>query len=183
MSFLHLLGDGEEIARRRGLAPKERVIEAWPDLHVRGLFWMGDESKAVLDDLGPRLIPQLSIPADVVPVYYGPQLCDLESLPTEASLRSRVLSAHGIAAAWITLDRFGERGAHAPTSPLDPIFHLRRLGGGAGHLWRLFTTREDAARYLGDHYGRDSEAYEWAEGLPVDGFDVLLSRYTPRAGR
>ena len=183
MSLLHLLSGGEEIARRRALAPKARVIEAWPDLHVRDLFWLGDESKAALDDLGPPLVPQLSISADAVPVYYGPKVCDLESLPTEESLRSRVLSAHGIAAAWITLDRFGQRGGHAPASPLDPIFHLRRRGGGAGHLWRLFTTRDDAARFLGDHYGRDSEAFEWVEGLPTDDFDALLSRYTPGAGR
>ena len=179
MSVLHLLSGGEEIARRRGLVPKERVIEAWPDLHVRDLFWLGDESKAVLDAVGPPMTPQLSIPADAVPVYYGPQLCDLESLPTEESLRSRVLSAHGIAAAWITLDRFGQRGAHTPASPLDPIFHLRRLGGGAGHLWRLFTTRQDATQFLADHYGRDSEAFEWAESFSVDDFDTLFSRYTP----
>ena len=179
MSFLHLLGNGEEITRRRGLAPKSRVIEAWPDLHVRGLFWLGDASKATLDAVGPPMTPQLSIPADAVPVYYGPQPCDLESLPTEESLRSRVLSAHGIAAAWITLDRFGQRGGHAPASPLDPIFHLRRRGGGAGHLWRLFTTRQDAAQFLGEHYGRDSEAFDWAESFSVDDFDTLLSRYTP----
>ena len=180
MSLLHLLGDGEEIARRRGLAPKDRGIEAWPDLHLRGLFWLGDESKAILDALGPPLPVDLSIPTDAVSVYYGPQLRDLESLPTEESLKARVLSAHGIAAAWITLDRFGQRAAHAPTSPLDPVFPLRRMGRSAGHLWRLFTTRQDATSYLTEHYGGESEAVEWADALAVEDFDALLARYAPR---
>lgn len=177
MSLLHLLGDGEEIARRRGLAPKDRFIETWADLHIRGLFWLGDASKAILDGLGPAMAAHLSIPTEAVPIYYGPKLCDLESLPGEESLRGRVLSAHGIAAAWITLDRSGERVSHSPTSPLDPIFHLRRIGGGAGHLWRLFTSRQDAASYLAEHYGRDSEAVEWADALAIEDFEALLARY------
>src|SRR5207248_9305102 len=80
VSALHLLADGEEIARRRALAPKDRVIEAWADLHLPGLYWLGDQSKATLDSLGPPLTAQLSIPADALPIYYGPQLCDVESL-------------------------------------------------------------------------------------------------------
>jgi len=180
VSFLHLLGDGEEITRRRGLASKARVIEAWPDLHIRGLFWLGDESKTILDDLGPPLIPQLSIPADVVPVYYGPQLCDIESLPREESLKTRVLSGHGIAVAWITLDRFGQRASYEPKSPADPVFHLRRVGGGAGHLWRLFRTRDEAVTYMNEAYGRDSEGAEWARGLAVADFEELLKRYAER---
>jgi len=180
VTAVHLLADGEEIARRRALAPKDRVIEAWADLYLPGLYWLGDQSKALLDGLGPPMPPQLSIPGDAVAVYYGPQLCDLESLPPEESLRSRVLSAHGIAVAWITLDRFGHRASHAPASPLDPVFHLRRLGGGAGHVWRLFTTRQDAADYLGEHYGPDSEAHAWARKLADDTFDAMLARHTPR---
>ena len=130
--------------------------------------------------MGPPLVPEVSIPGEAVPVYYGPQVCDLESLPTEESLRSRVLSGHGVAVAWITLDRSGRRTEHTPTSPLDPVFHLRRLGGGSGHVWRLFTDGKDAADHLGEHYGRDSEAFEWADKLSADGFDALLARYTPR---
>jgi len=180
VSVVHLLADGEEIARRRARAPKDTVIEAWGDLHLPGLYWLGERSKTVLDALGPPMTAELSIPADAIPVYYGPQLSDLESLPAEESLRSRVLSAHGIAVAWITLDRFGQRTSHTPASPLDAAFHLRRLGGGSGHLWRLFTTKKEAAEYLRQHYGADAEAHEWAEKLPVDNFDALLARYSPR---
>ncbi len=108
-------------------------------------------------------------------------LADGEEIARRRALaKDRVLSAHGIAVAWITLDRFGQRASHAPASPLDPVFHLRRLGGGAGHVWRLFTTRQDAVDYLGEHYGPDSEALEWAGKLPDDTFDAMLARHTPR---
>jgi hypothetical protein len=67
VSVIHLLADGEEIARRRGRAPKDSVIEAWGDLYLPGLYWLGERSKAVLDALGPPLAAQLSIPAGAVP--------------------------------------------------------------------------------------------------------------------
>jgi hypothetical protein len=120
---------------------------------------------------------RLSLPDDAVPIFYGPRLCDVESLPREESLRARVLSMHGIAAAWITLDRFGERVTYEPTSPADPIFHLRRPGGGAGHVWRRFETKREAIDFMREAYGAESEAFDWAESLPVDDFDTLLKRY------
>ena len=92
----------------------------------------------------------------------------------------RSLSAHGIAVAWITLDRFGQRASYEPQSPTDPVFHLRRVGGGAGHLWRLFQTKPEAAVYMGESYGKDSEGVEWAQGLAVDGFEELLKRHAVR---
>src|SRR4030095_6297170 len=52
--------------------------------------------------------------------YYGPRLQDVESLPLEDSLRARVLSAHGIAAAWITYDQFRARTVYEPTAPAAP---------------------------------------------------------------
>jgi hypothetical protein len=152
-------------------------VEAWADLHVRGVFWMGDESKTLLEAAGDPLPAQLSLPIDGVPVYYGPKLCDLESLPREESLKTRVLSAHGIAAAWITLDRFGGRVSYEPRAPTDPIFHLRRPGGGAGHLWRLYATKREAVIDLTERYGAEAEAVEWAEALPIESWDDLLRRY------
>ena len=113
-------------------------------------------------------------------IFYGPQLCDLESLPREESLRARVLSAHGVAVAWITLDRDGRRTTHEPTSPADPIFHLRRPGGGAGHVWRLFRTRSEAIEWMTEAYGADSEGAEWARTLAAGDFDALLERHASR---
>ena len=115
-------------------------MEAWPDLHVRGDAWVGEASKSLLDAPGDPLPARLSVDGAHVPLYYGHRLCDVDSLPTEESLRSRVLSAHGISAVWITLDAAGARAQYQPQSPEDPVFFLRRPGGSAAHLWRLFRT-------------------------------------------
>jgi hypothetical protein len=92
-----------------------------------------------------------------------------------------VVSGRGIAVAWITLDRFGQRASYEPTSPSDPMFHLRRVGGDAGHLWRLFRTRDEAVAWMSEAYGGDSEGSEWARGLVVADFEELLKRYAERA--
>jgi len=174
VSRLYLTTEKDEIARRRALVPKGRVVEAWADHHDGSACWIGDETKTLLEEAGAPLMIHLSLPADSVSVYYGPQLCDLESMPREESLKARVLSAHAIAVAWITLDRFGQRAAYEPASPVDPAFHLRRVGGGAGHLWRLFPTRSEAVVYMNESYGKDSEGAEWAHGLAVTDFEELV---------
>ena len=66
---------------------------------------------------------------------------------------------------------------YEPTAPADPIFHLRRPGGGAGHIWRRFETKRDALDFMREAYGAESEAFEWADSLAVDDFDALLKRY------
>jgi hypothetical protein len=167
------------MVRRRALVPRGSVVEAWADARAgSGAFWVGEESKALLDAAGAApMKAKLSLPADRVAVFYGPTVCDLESLPREESLRARVVSAQGIAVAWITLDRFGQRVADVPTSPSDPVFHLRRPGGGAGHVWRRFAERREALAWMQEHYGRESEAYEWAQGLPVEDFRALLDKH------
>ena len=180
MSRLYLTTEKGEIARRRALTPKGRVVEAWADHHDGGAFWIGEETKTLLEEVGAPLVVSLSLPADSVPVYYGPKVCDLESMPREESVQTRVLSAHGIAVAWITLDRFGERVSYEPQSPADPVFHLRRVGGGAGHLWRLFQTKREAVVYMGESYGKDSEGAEWAQGLAVSDFAELVKRFARR---
>jgi hypothetical protein len=112
-----------------------------------------------------------------VAIFYGPRLCDLESLPREESLRARVLSAHAVAVAWITLDASGQRTAHEATSPADPVFHLRRPGGGAGHVWRCFRSKREAVDWMQEAYGVDSEGAEWAGALPAEDFDALIKRH------
>jgi hypothetical protein len=185
MSVLYLITDNGEIARRRPALPAGAVVEAWPDLYTPGNVWIGMESKQLLDAAGQPLAPILSLEGDHVPIFYGPRLADLESLPTEDSLRTRALSAHGMAVAWITLDQFGDRTEYQPESPLDPTFFLRRRGGGAVHIWRLFRTRAEACAFMRERYGNDPEAQNWAEKLAVDNFAELLERHAtgepPRA--
>lgn len=181
MSCVYLVPDSGEIARRRGSLPAGVVVEAWPDLYTAGHVWVGAESKRALDGAGGPLTALLSLEGDRVPVFYGPRLADLESLPTEESLRSRVLSAHGIAVAWITLDQFGQRTEYQPDSPLDPTFFLRRRGGGAAaHIWRLFRSRAEAGSFMRERYGNDPEAQAWAEKLRSEDFADLIGRHATR---
>jgi hypothetical protein len=179
VSRLYFVEDGDEMVRRRAKVPAGSVVEAWADMAVGGgTFWVGEESKRLLDAAGDTpMAARLSLPAEVVPVFYGPRLCDLESLPREESLCARVLSAHGVAVAWITLDRHGERTSHEPATPVEPVFHLRRPGGGAGHVWRLFRAKPEAVAWMDEAYGADSEGAEWARALPAQDFDALLERH------
>ena len=71
----------------------------------------------------------------------------------------------------------GERITYEPKGPADPIFHLRRPGGGAGHAWRRFESKAEAITFMREVYGTDSEALEWAETLEVEDFEALLKRY------
>ena len=67
--------------------------------------------------------------------------------------------------------------SYEPTGPADPIFYLRRPGGAAAHIWRLFRTRPEARVYMAEYYGRDSEGRDWAEALPAETFEDLLARH------
>jgi len=178
MGRLYLVQDAGEIARRRKLLPSGRVVEAWPDIDAGGHFWISETSKALLDEVGMPLPVTLSLDDGLVPIYYGPRLRDVESLPFEESLRTRVLSERGIAVAWITLDRFGTRTAHEPEGPADPIFFLRRPAGTTAHIWRLFSRRTDAQSYMAEHFGQEGQ--EWADALPVESFGELLERHAVR---
>jgi len=181
MGRLYFMPEGDEMVRRRARVPKGSVVEAWADRGGGGAFWVGEDSRRLLDeaDEAPMTV-RLSLPDDAVPVFYGPRLCDVESLPRQESLCARVLSMHGIAVAWITLDRFGQRVSYEPTSPADPIFHLRRPGGGASHVWRRFETRRDAIDFMREAYGEESEAFEWAQTLAVQDFETLLRRFAEK---
>jgi hypothetical protein len=179
VSRLYFVLDGAEMVRRRAQVPRGSVVEAWADTAVgEGAFWVGEDSKTLLDSAGEQpMKAQLAIPAEAVPIYYGPQLCDIESLPREESLRARVLSAHAVAVGWITLDASGRRTTHEALSPTDSVFHLRRPGGGAGHVWRCFRTKREAIEWMEAAYGPQSEGVQWARRLPADDFDGLIERH------
>lgn len=178
MTRLFLVTDSAEITRRRRQAPPGHIVEAWPDLRAPGDWWVGEGSKAVLDAAGDALPARLTVDGAGVPIYYGPQLRDVDSLPSEESLRGRILSAHGIGAAWITLDAAGERNTYQPSAPEDPVFFLRRPGGGSAHVWRLFSRRAEAEAYMREYFLRDEEAVAWARTLPAADWDDLLARYS-----
>ncbi|MGH7354452.1 MAG: hypothetical protein ACRELS_07765 [Candidatus Rokuibacteriota bacterium] len=177
MGNLYMVADAGEIAKRRRLVPAGRLVEAWPDLHTKGEFWLGEDAKALLDATGEPLPPTLELEARAVPVYYGPRLCDVESLPNQESLQTRALSARGIAVVWITVDRFGERTQYEPKSPVDPVFYLRRPGGSAAHVWRLVQSKAEAVVYMAEYYGDDPGAREWAEGLAARTWEEMIERY------
>lgn len=198
---LYLVADKDELDRRRKRLGPTLLVEFWQDLYTpdiawigpeevrrivygqarepapAGLFWMGEESKAALDRVGPSLDVVLAVDEAAVPVYYGPHLADAESLPREETLRARVLSAHGIAAIWATYDRDGQRMEWRPASPTDPVFYLRRPRGHVVHLFRLLRTQPEASLYVAQHAADDPEAVAWANGLPFPDFDTLVAHF------
>ena len=174
---VYLVEGKDEVLRRRARVPAGQVVEAWADHQHPGAFWLGEESKRLLDGDDAPLAALLTLTDESVPIYYGPQLCDLDSLPREESVRTRTLSARGIAVAWITLDRFGERTTYQPATMDDPVFYLRRVGGGSSHVWRVFRTRAEAVTYLTEAYGAGTDGVAWARGLAVETFDELVMRY------
>jgi hypothetical protein len=174
---LYLIADGGEVAKRRRLVPAGRLVEAWPDLHTKGDVWMGEDAKTLLDATGEPLRPKLTLESAAVPIYYGPRLCDVESLPAEESLQTRALSARGIAVVWITMDRFGERTQYEPTSPVDPVFYLRRPGGSAAHVWRLVQSKAEAVVYMAEYFGDDPGARRWSEELAATTWEEMIERH------
>lgn len=178
--WLYLVAGAADIAERRQRLPRGTLVETWPDLSVPGTFWIGEEARQLLDSIGTPLTPRLRVDATLVRIYYGPRLADLESLPREESLRARVLSGHGVAVAWVTVNERGERTSYEPESAADPIFFLRRPLGTAAHLWRLFQRKDEALGYLRAHFGQDPEAEQWAASLPVESYAELVERATGR---
>jgi hypothetical protein len=177
MSLIYLVEVGGDLGRRRGLLPPGSFVEAWPDLEGSGRVWIGEEARKLLDTVGPPLAAVLAIPATAVPIYYGPALSDLGSLPTEESIRTRVLSARGIAAAWVAPEASGLP-ASPPGSPDDPVFFLRRPGGSTAHRWRLFRTRQEAIDLM-RRLHEDPEAAAWAEAIAVEDYAALIARHRP----
>jgi len=164
VSALCLVSDGGEVARRRALLPRGVLVEAWPDIEAAGLVWITAEARALLDGVAEPIAVVLSMPASRVPVYYGPGVMDLGSLPVEDSVRARVCSRRGIAATWATSDPHSlpREGAAAD----EAVFILRRPRGETAHRWRLFRTRDEAMAYMGAARTADPEAQSWAASLP-----------------
>ena len=201
MARLFLVTDRPELDRRRRLLSPAEVVEVWEALYApdvawlgdpelrriayqredvtrtAGLFWIGESAKTALDQGGAPLDPLLAMPEASVPVYYGPWLRDTESLPSEETLKARVLSARGIAVAWATYDATGARIEYQPADPMDPVFFLRRPRGRAVHAWRLFRSRAEAVLHASEALAGDEDAARWAHAIPATDFDDLVRRF------
>src|SRR3989442_4465744 len=77
VSRLYLTTEKVELARRRALVPKGRVVEAWADHHDGGALWIGEEAKTLLDETGgpPPVSPPLA--PHPGPASFWAQPCDL----------------------------------------------------------------------------------------------------------
>src|SRR2546429_9418542 len=97
MARLYFMADGDEMVRRRARVPKGSVVEAWADQRGGGAFWVGEESKRLLDEAGEAPMPaRLSGPAGGLPGFYGPRLCHGAPAPRGASPTAPALSVHGV---------------------------------------------------------------------------------------
>src|SRR2546428_9593432 len=105
MGRLYFMAAGDEMLRRRARVPKGSVVEAWADRRGGSAFWVGEESRRLLDEAGEApMAAQLSLADEAVPVFYGPRPFDVESLPRAEALRARGVSMQGIAVCWVTPD-------------------------------------------------------------------------------
>src|SRR5260370_1329209 len=87
MARLYFMADGDEMVRRRARVPKGSVVEAWADQRGGGAFWGGEESRRLLDEAGEAPMPaRLSGPDAAGPGFYGPRLCDAQSVPRQEAL-------------------------------------------------------------------------------------------------
>src|SRR5437870_7313785 len=91
MGRLYFMADGDEMVRRRARVPKGSVVEAWADRRGGAAFWVGEDSRRLLDEAGERpMAVRPPLPDDAVPVLYGPRLCDVERSEEHTSeLQSR----------------------------------------------------------------------------------------------
>src|SRR2546428_13977458 len=77
MGRLYFMPDGDEMVRRRARVPKGSVVEAWADRRGGGAFWVGEESKRLLDEAGAApMPPPLAAPGPTPPGLHGPRICD-----------------------------------------------------------------------------------------------------------
>jgi hypothetical protein len=177
MSRIYRIDNGRAVRERQGALPRGTAAEAWLDVFEPGAVWVSDATKRLLDGVGPPLASGAIVEGARIPIFYPEEPRDAASLPSEESLRVRVVAAHGIAVAWYgTTGQAGGRPLPEPTSPEDPFFYLMKMGGSANHAWRLFRTRDEAVEFMVRHLPEDAKARAWADALPAARYLDLLSR-------
>ena len=154
---------------------KGRYVEIWADVFEEGIFWVGDEAKAVLEEakVAFRLLNQ--IPAGRITIFRAPRLApDPESLPNEQSVRARILAGHGLGAVLMFVGDGQQMPPEEPSSPKDALFSLSKPGAKQYYLWRLFRSKEDAEHYVAQRLKDDEGAKSWAASIPVAAYGELL---------
>src|SRR5262249_25350868 len=138
----------------------------------------GEESRRALDAAGAGPIAPLLAGGDTgVTPYYRPRPARVGSPPSEEALPAPVPSPHGIPGGPVPDGQSRAPARHHAAPPTRPVLRLRRAGPRVAHRWRLFRTRREALVYMAEYYGKDAEARQWAEALPVADFEELLSRF------
>ncbi len=176
MSRIYRINDGKAVRERQRALPKGTVVEAWLDVFHPGIFWVSEATKRLLDGEGTPLTSSAVVESARIPIFFPDEPRDSASLPSEDSLRVRVVAGHGIAVTWYgATSQVSGRPLPEPTSPEDAFFFLMQMGGSANHAWRLFRTRDEAAEFMARHFADDAKARAWAEGLPMARYSELLS--------
>ena len=176
MSRIYRIDDGRAVRERQRALPRGTVVEAWLDVFQAGVFWVSETTKRLLDATGPPLTASAAVDSDRISLFFPEEPRDAASLPSEDSLRVRVVAGHGIAVTWYgTSSQVGGRPLPEPTSPEDAFFYLMKMGGSANHAWRLFRTQDEAVQFMGRHFPDDAKAKTWAEALPLARYSELLA--------
>jgi hypothetical protein len=177
MTQIFRIENGRAVRERQRALPQGSVVDAWPDVFEPRTFWIGETTKRILDAAGAPLPASAVVEASRIAVFFPDEPHDRASLPSEESLRVRVLSAHGIAVTWFgTTEGMARRPLPEPVSPEDAFFFLMRMGSRINHAWRLFRTRDEAIEFMPRHFADDAEARAWAETLPAGSYSELLRR-------
>src|SRR5574341_480106 len=184
MSRIYRVDDGPGLRQRQRALPKGAVAEVWPDVFEPGTFWISGSTKQLLEKIGGPLLEGAIVPASRIPIFYPDEPRDLGSLPSEESLRVRVLAGHGIAVTWYaTTAQPGIRPLPEPATPEDVYFYLMRMGSRTNHVWRLFRTREEAVEFMARTFPQKTQARTWAESVPAGRYlDLLRGDGTLGAG-
>jgi hypothetical protein len=182
MSRIYRIDDGRAVRERQRALPRGTVAEVWPDVFEPGTLWISDATKRLLESAGGLLRSSAVVEGSRIAIFFPEEPLETASLPSEDSLRVRVLAGRGIAVTWFgTTSHPGGRPLPEPTSPEDPFFYLMKMGGRANHVWRLYRTRDEAVEFMTRTFPEDAKARAWAEALPVGRYADLLRGETTQA--
>jgi len=175
MSRIYRVDDGPGLRQRQRALPKGTVAEVWPDVFDPGTFWISEATRRLLEGHGGPLPQSAVVEAARIPIFYPDEPRDSASLPSEESLRVRVLAGHGISVTWYGMTaRPASRPLPEPGTPEDAFFYLMRMGSRTNHVWRLFRTREEGVEFMARTFPHDAQARAWAESVPASRYLDLL---------